>query len=752
MTFDEIVDRLAAKRNGPRRAMARCPAHDDKTPSLSIGEGDDGKVLLTCHAGCSFDEIRDALGIDAGDFSGRENGKKSSDSPARIVKIYEYRNAEGRLLYENCRYQNKTFRQRRPDGAGGFVWNLQGVERVPYRLQALAAAGADQGRRIFLAEGEKDADALARLGFIATNSKNWQTGFNQHIAGAAVVIFCDHDATGRKIADDAARTIRPAAASVRIVDPFAGEPERGQDVSDFIVARRSAGDDDEEIVRRLLALADGEECSSWDPPRPLDTVLRPVEAFDPDSVPGALIRWLAPAARVIGCPIDFLILAVVLNAGIVIGSRLRLRPVRSSDWFVVGNLYAGLVGLPSSKKTPALDEARRPILALKREAKEKFDREAADFEIKSKFYERESARILKESKSERDYTDRIQALNKPRKPIFRRFETNDVTASKLVQLLHESPAGLLLFRDELAGWLRSLEADYDKSARALYLELWPGAAAYELARVDGRDLFLTSGTLSILGGIQPSKLQRYVAEAYSFDNSDGLLQRFLFVYPDAVARQKAKAEDAAMLRAGFEATLRLFRELAEAEFGSKTVTGSGDRFAAVEFDAEAQRLADEWRDEIEEEAESFQTSDEAWAAYLYKLPKSAFAIALIFHAVEHGDRADQAAVSEQTLARALLYSDYLKSHAARVFALGENQIFALAAALVGKIERGELRSGFTRAQVARKQWAGLRDRETVGDVLALLVEYNYLREIRTAGPGRPTVEFEINPAIGEAAK
>ncbi len=492
--------------------------------------------------------------------------------------------------------------------------------------------------------------------------------------------------------------------------------------------------------------AAGELEPTWPVPRKLDNVLRPVEDLDPEVLPGVLRHWIVPAARAIGCPVDFLALAAIVLFGSIIGGRLRLRPIAASNWFVVPNLYAGIVGLPSSRKTPALDEARKPILTLKSEAKEAFDRAMASFDLAQKFYERESARALKEAKDAEAFKTRMALLEQPARPVYRRFEINDVTAPKLVQILAESNTGLVLSRDELAGWLRALEADYDRSARALFLELHPGAVTYEMARVDGRDIFLRSGTLSILGGIQPSKLERYVAEAYSTDNADGLLQRFLFAYPDAPDRRKPVGADFDQARHGLEQAQRMFREIAGVEFKGAIVGENGDRFAAVTFDAEAQMLADEWREDLEAEAGRFEVSDEPWAAYLLKFPKSAFAICLIFHVLEHGARADRFEISTGTAAQGLLFSDYLRTHARRVFGLGENRIFALAAALVGKIRAGELASGFTRHQVARKQWAGLRDRETVGDVLQLLVEYGYLRPQPTTF-GRPTVAFEINPLI-----
>src|SRR5262245_55268962 len=82
--------------------------------------------------------------------------------PRRVVAVYDYRDEDGRLLYQTVRYEPKDFRQRRPDGQGGWVYRLDGVRRVLYRLPELNTA--DRSRPVFVVEGEKDADRLAALG------------------------------------------------------------------------------------------------------------------------------------------------------------------------------------------------------------------------------------------------------------------------------------------------------------------------------------------------------------------------------------------------------------------------------------------------------------------------------------------------------------------------------------------------------------------------------------------------------------
>jgi len=486
-----------------------------------------------------------------------------------------------------------------------------------------------------------------------------------------------------------------------------------------------------------------------DEPKPLDQTLRPVEKIDPECLPSVLRNWLLPAAKVIGCPIDFLALSAIAIVGSLIGPRVRIKPIQNSNWFVVPNVYAGIVGLPSTKKSPALDEARKPLLRLQADAREAYSAARVDYEFEEKFFEKDSKETLSKSRSAAEYKSKRGLLSKPVKPILRRYETNDATSQKVIQLLAENQNGFILIRDELTGWLKSLDAEYDQSARSFYLELWKGGITYDHSRVsENREVILTSGTLSIIGGIQPSRLLYYISEAYSYDNADGFPQRFLFAYPDKhISAGKATQSDCEQLERGLEASCRVFKCLAEKQFKGIALSDSGDSFFPVKFDTEAQRLFDAWKDEIDAEAVRLESEDEVFASFLNKLPKNCAAIALIFHCVENTDSQEfPDRISSETIANALDYIEVLTTHARRVFALGENRIFASAQMVLGRIRTGKLQNGFTAREVKRKGWSGLNNTEIIQEVLSLLVDYRYLKTIETDS-GRPTSRYYINPGF-----
>lgn len=230
--YDAIVSKLQGLRPSGSSWTARCPAHEDNVRSLSVATGDDGRLLVKCHAGtCSFDAIVEALGVKPGDFF-PDNG---AEKP-RLVKQYRYEDEEGKLLYEVCRYQPKSFRQRRPDG-NGWAWNLDGVRRVLYRLPDLVKP-ANKPRRLFLVEGEKDVDRLVSAGMLATTmcggASNWRKEYTRCLAGRHVAILPDNDPAGEKAARAAARELNEVAASVTVLH-LPELPEKG-DVSDWLDA------------------------------------------------------------------------------------------------------------------------------------------------------------------------------------------------------------------------------------------------------------------------------------------------------------------------------------------------------------------------------------------------------------------------------------------------------------------------------------------------------------------------------------
>jgi putative DNA primase/helicase len=235
-----VLDRLPEHKRSGDGWVAHCPAHEDKRQSLSVKVGRDGRVLLHCHANCATRDVVEAMGLtwqdvfaDAPSASARNGTSRGGQS--RIVATYDYVDAEGELLYQVVRKEPKDFRQRRPDGKGGWTWSLGQTTRVLYHLPAVLAA-VQAHRTVFVAEGEKDVHTLEQQGVVATThaggAGKWQDAFSRTLAGTHVVLLPDNDEPGRQHMRAVARSVIAAGAkTVRIVE-LPDLPPKG-DVSDW---------------------------------------------------------------------------------------------------------------------------------------------------------------------------------------------------------------------------------------------------------------------------------------------------------------------------------------------------------------------------------------------------------------------------------------------------------------------------------------------------------------------------------------
>lgn len=281
--LDVVEQRLAERGCNPRRAgetiTARCPAHDDRNPSLSVRRGDRRPLLVHCHANCAPEAVLAALGLTWTDLP---EAHGNSDEKPRIDKVYPYTDEHGEVLFEAVRFWPKDFRQRHPDGHGGHVWSLNGVRRVLYRLPVLRAAIA-VGQQVWIVEGERDADNVRRAGVCATTSPmgagKWRSEYVDQLAGATdVVIVADRDRAGRVHAATVYRSLVATVAKLVIVEAAAGK-----DATEHL---SSGGALDEFVV-------------VVDAPEQLDTWLTASDVADPSTNSHAVKPDTAPAPELL---------------------------------------------------------------------------------------------------------------------------------------------------------------------------------------------------------------------------------------------------------------------------------------------------------------------------------------------------------------------------------------------------------------------------------------------------------------------
>jgi putative DNA primase/helicase len=514
---------------------------------------------------------------------------------------------------------------------------------------------------------------------------------------------------------------------------------------------------DSEIQRRNIVAsfareAARREAEAWPAPDELPG-LPPVPSWNDALLPEALRPWLADVAERAQCPPEYAAAAAVVALASVIGRGCAIRPKRRDDWTVVPNVWGAVVGPPSSMKTPALREAMRPVLTLaaetsKRYAAQQYERDALEAERAA--LKDEMRKLARAGEDPVSLRDRYEALeSRATSHAERRYVVYDTTAEKLGEILGSSPRGVLLHRDELVGWLASLDRIGHECDRALYLEAWNGDGSFVFDRIARGTVQIDAACVSIIGGIQPGPLARYLRAALDGGaGADGLMQRFqLLVYPDpprAWRNVDRWPDTAARDRA-----LEVFRRLAD--FGPGDIDADAtDSIPFLRFSNDAQEFFDAWRAELETRLRAG-VEHEALEAHLAKYRSLMPSLALIFALVDEG----HGPVNLHAAQRAAAWTELLETHARRLYATVVQADVGAARALLAKLRAGKLVSPFSPRDVYRHEWSGLADAQTVDAALALLEQYGWVRmETVRAGAagGRPSIAVTVHPSIVESTR
>jgi putative DNA primase/helicase len=226
----------------------------------------------------------------------RADAIASNGHGKRIVAEYDYRDEQGDLLLQAVRFDPQGFAQRRPDGTGDWTWTLGDVRRVLYRLPELLAADPDAW--VLIVEGEKDADRLAGLGFLATTNAagvgKWRPEYSEHLRDRRVAIIPDNDIPGGRHAVKVAQSLDGIARTVRIVHLPDLEPKG--DASDWL----DAGGTTDGLLELIEDTLDFGSVNDAEPEAPAATdrpsarlVVRSLSSVTPTETDWLWRHWLA---------------------------------------------------------------------------------------------------------------------------------------------------------------------------------------------------------------------------------------------------------------------------------------------------------------------------------------------------------------------------------------------------------------------------------------------------------------------------
>jgi len=479
-------------------------------------------------------------------------------------------------------------------------------------------------------------------------------------------------------------------------------------------------------------------------PLPLVSTLPNVEKLSKKMLPPQLCDYIFDVAERTQCPPEYVAVSSIVALSAVVGNKYAIMPKQHDNWEVCVNQWGAVIGPPSAMKSPALKDAIRPIIELEKE-----NAEIQQIGIEEHMHlteltkanmagsKKEAAALLQDGRKDEALAMMKESQFDQEPPSLQRYIVNDASVEKLGELLNENPNGMLLNRDELSGFFAKLSQEDSQMDRAFYLECFDGNGRFTYDRIGRGTIIIENCMLSVLGGIQPSKIAKLIRLAISGQADDGLVQRLqLAVWPDPVGnwqwKDQAPNQEA---YAAYRDTARAFHNLKsnDADGGSKL----------LRFTPDAQALFAGWMTNLQAD---IRNSDyhPVIQSHFAKSPKAIAGLALLFELIEGG----RTEVGTAATAKALKWAAFLKSHALRLYSISTSSAMDSAKLILSR--RSKLKPAFTAREIRRKGWAGLTEPADVVDAVDTLIDHNYLIELKPPpGPsgGRPTTQYRWSPAI-----
>lgn len=517
-----------------------------------------------------------------------------------------------------------------------------------------------------------------------------------------------------------------------------------------------------EVVRSISRYANSEEQKiKWpEVPKPVPDARPEIPKLDESMLPKLFRPWILDISERMHVVPEQVFAPAMVAVAAVAGRKIGIYPKQKDNkWFEVPNLWGAIVGRPGIMKSPVIAEAMSPLEELIKSANEDYESGRAEHEAREQTLQMEIEAkkddLKKAFKSDKGDIEGLEAeLAELQgellegKVTAKRYRTNDATIEKMGHLLRDNPNGILLFRDELAGWMRTLDKAGREGDREFYLEAWNGYGSYSVDRVGSGTTHIPALCLSVFGGIQPSKLNAQLKRSDGGKEDDGLLQRFQMLVC-CEPRPEWKDVDQPPKEAAYERVADFFTWLdqldgkALGEVGKKGIPG-------VRFCQEALEEFRAWRYTLEQRIASDDSENPGFESHLSKYRSFVPKLALMFWLMEVSQDKNAGEVSLSATKLAIRWANFLEAHAKRIyFSIGTDDQ-ANVRVLHRKLLKGDIVDGTSVRSIYRCQWKGLQTKEEVESAIEHLEELGWLRSIRSHGPGKPSYILKLHPTLIKA--
>lgn len=487
-------------------------------------------------------------------------------------------------------------------------------------------------------------------------------------------------------------------------------------------------------------------------PLPLPELFSDIEPLTENMLPDTIRDYIFDIAERQQCPVDFVAVSALCGLSALLGRKALIYPKQNDNWLVTPNLWGLLIGRPSTMKSPAMKAALEPLHNIEDELarlyknaidKYSFDKEYSEVSRVTRF--KAAKDLIKRGKDE-DAKEVIRnALFNEDYPKRKRIIINDTSVEKLGEILNENPNGVIHIRDEFSGWISKISKEEYQQDRSFYIECFDGNGKYTYDRIGRGHLHIENLTLSLLGGIQPSRIKPVIKDAVSGTGNDGLIQRLqLAVWPLDIKSWRWIDKSP-----NLEAYNR-YKTIFQKFFNLSSKPQLYFRFLV-----EAQKIYAEWM--INNHGSASSDTHPALESHFLKMPKTIASLALIFEILIKLSNDDMNQLNEvhcivdtTAVNLAIRWAQYLKSHAYRVYGGILNPNLEGAHIILARFDK--LEDSFTLRDIQRKNWIGLNDNLLIQDSLNYLVDYGYLISTNiptTDNGGRPTTHYHKHLSVSK---
>lgn len=662
-----------------------------------------------------------------------EDSYKSTEH--RVVATYDYTDADGNLVCRKQRYEPKGFSFLSPTENGGWEYGLKGINPPLYNLPQVI-----NNEEIFIVEGEKDADNLMKVGFVATTSPlgagKWSENYREFFRGKLVYVIPDNDDVGKEHAELIKKQISSITKGFKILDLTTEYPDlkiKG-DISDII--SDIGADRTTTLLKRLIdnttfTVSPTSTSAEWEMVKLFDEV--PLPPFPIECLPEIFQAYVKTISDYLATPIEMAVLVALAIIAVCLQGKVFIQA--NEDYFESTNLYVLIIADPGERKSPLLNLMVKPLYnyeeTVNPERRKKIHEEEGT--IKSK--EKELSEIVNSGNFERyaELQTEIDEL-KERQTQLLRLTSDDFTVEALTSLMANNGGKMAVISSE-GGMFDNITGRYStKNSFETLLKAYTG----DTIRVDrkSRDTeLIKKAFLTILLMAQDSKLQGIMSNGSL--RGQGLLGRFLYCQPDSplgMRKFKTPALNHDVVNRFNDVVFQLL-ELDEEHEHILALSDGADKVCQEFFEWLEPQLIAELNDIRD------------WAS---KLHGTTMRIAGILHCIDNNGLGDST-ISKQMMDNACRIAKYFIEHAKKAFSLmGANDDIIKAKIILQKLKQVEglevsQRDIFQKCK-GNQKFAKV---DTLKETLNFLEEYGYIRTKKQSdmkSRGRPhSVMYELNP-------